>query len=241
MSNSITICPKRLFKKLLYIIITLLIANSIGVVSRLYLGHDYCFGLVPMFDFDAEMNFPTFYSSFTLLFSSVLLALIALSHKRAGLSYWTWTGLAIIFLFLSMDEFGSIHERFEEPFLRLMQTTGFNKLSKVLFYAWVIPYGAALLVFAVAYAKFLFKLPKRTMILFIVAGGMYVSGALGLEILGGMQDRLHGTENLTYFIISACEEILEMLGIAVFIYALLSYIRDHFNSLTISVKDELQK
>lgn len=234
----IELCPKNVFTKLLYCIGLLLLAYIMVIISILYFEHPYCYGLVPMFDFDSEMNVPTFYSSLTLVFSSVLLAIIAYSHKKAKSTYWAWAGLALIFLFLSMDEFGSIHERFEAPVSRMLKTSGLLTMSKIFFYAWVIPYGIVLLAFAGVYAKFILNLPRKTMVLFIVSGAIFVTGAMGLEIIAGMQDDLHGQVNLTYMILCIFEEVFEMLGIALFIYALLSYIRDQFKSLTISVKKQ---
>ena len=79
---NIVICPGKVFKTLLYIISCLLVANIIVLIMKYNLQHRSCYGLVPMFDFDAEMNIPTFYSSAALLFSSVLIAIIALGHKK---------------------------------------------------------------------------------------------------------------------------------------------------------------
>jgi len=234
---NIVICPKSLFIKLLYCIGFLVFANILGMISKLVFNHPYCYGLIPMFDFDAEMNFPTFYASATLMISSALLAIIAFCHKKTGNSYGLWVGLSIIFLFLSLDEFGSLHERFEGPFLRLLQTSGCLEMSKIFFYAWVIPYAALLFVFVLSYSNFLFKLPKKTMYLFIASGMIYVLGAMGLEILGGIQDRLYGSMNFVYLFLCTIEEILEMLGIAIFIYTLLSYIREQFESFSISITD----
>jgi hypothetical protein len=233
---NITIGPKKLLIKLLYCIGFLVFANILGIISKLVFNHHYCHGLIPMFDFDAEMNFPTFYSSITLLFSSVLLAIIAFCHKKAENPYWLWGGLSIIFLFLSIDEFGSLHERFEAPCLSLLENSGCLELSKIFFYAWVIPYGLALIAFVALYLKFLFKLPRKTMILFIVSGIIYVTGAVGLEVLGGIEDRLHSSNTLIYLVLCTIEESLEMLGIAIFIYTLLSYISEQFKSFSISVE-----
>ena len=233
---NIAICPKKLFIKLLYCIGFLVFANILGMISKLVFGHPYCYGLIPMFDLDAEMNFPTFYSSLTLVFASVLLALIAACHKKAGESYWYWGGLSIIFLFLSIDEFGSLHERFEEPFLRLLQTSGFLELSKIFFYAWVIPYGVAVIIFVILYSKFLFKLPRKTMVWFMISGILYVTGAGVLEVFGGIEDRLHSSNTFIYLFLCTIEEFLEMFGIAIFIYTLLSYINEQFNTFSISIK-----
>ena len=89
--------------------------------------------------------------------------------------------------------------------------------------------------FVAAYAKFLLDLPSRTRVLFISSGILFVTGAIGFELIGGWYADKHGTGNITYALITTCEELLEMLGIALFIYTLLKYIVDTFGSLSLSV------
>ncbi len=92
-------------------------------------------------------------------------------------------------------------------------------------------------IFVIAYLKFLIGLPKRIMVLFVVSGLIFVSGAIGFELLGGRHAELYGTSDLVYTIYYTCEELLEMLGIATFIYTLLSYITSQFTFLTLTIKE----
>jgi hypothetical protein len=225
----IKFCPKELFKKNLYLIGLLLCANILGIISKYYFDHDHVYGLVGLFNFDTEKNIPTLYSSVALLFSSILLALIAFNSKKLNLPYIYWLMLSFIFLFLSIDEISSIHERLIIPVRETFKTSGF------LYFAWVIPYGLALVVFIFAYSKFLFELPKRTMILFIISGAIFVSGAIGFEMVGGSQADLYGRNNIIYSIIVTCEELLEMLGIAIFIYTLLTYMVNQYEEVVITI------
>ena len=213
---NITLCPKEVFKKNLYLILLLLCANILGIVSTFYWEHDYVYGLVPLFNFDTEKNIPTFYSTIALILVSVLLSYIAFTCKKMKLSCIPWFGLSIIFLFLSMDEMFSIHERLLRP---VRETLG---VSGLLYFAWVIPYGIALVVLIIAYSKFLFELPRNIMTLFLVSGAIFVSGAIGLELLGGRHAELYGINNLHFSILTTFEELLEMVGIALFIYTLLA-------------------
>ena len=103
--------------------------------------------------------------------------------------------------------------------------------------AWV-PFGAIfVLIVALAYLRFLAALPVKTKYLFLIAGTLYVGGALGIEILGGRHTYLYGRENFVYAMFVACEEGLEMLGVVVFIYALLSHLGSTMNGLQILVED----
>ena len=223
------LCPESVFKKLFYLIIILLFLNIFGLILKFYFDHDYIYGLVPLFDFDTEKNIPTFYSAVALLFASSLLFFITIVRKNNGLAYLGWLGLAVVFLFLSIDEITSLHERLIRPIRETLGTSG------LLFSAWVIPYGLAVLFFAAVYFKFLMRLPRRVMFLFVVSGGIYVSGALGLELLEGYHYDQHGEIDLTFSIFYTIEEFLEMLGVALFIYGILTYMVTEFDSFTITL------
>jgi hypothetical protein len=209
---------KKVFVSLLFIIFFLLSANIVGIISTYYLDHPHIFGLVPMFDFNKEKNIPTFYSALTIVCCSILLSMIAASKRNKGCERLYWYGLAIIFLFLSIDEISSIHERLIVPVRESLNTSG------VLHYAWVIPYGIFLCLFVLVFLRFLIKLPRKTMVLFIVSGTVYVSGTVGFELLAGLLLDKVGKHNIIYSTLYTCEELLEMLGIAIFIYTLISYI-----------------
>ncbi len=223
--------PREVFVKLLCLIFALLFFNVMGVISRFYFDHDYIYWLIRLLDFDTEKSIPTLYSTLALLFASTLLSIIAITHKRNGSAYLSWLGLAFIFLFLSIDEIVSLHEHFDRPVRESLNTSG------AFYFAWIIPYGIALIALMIFYFKFLTNLPRNIMILFVVSGATYVSGAVGFEMVGGRQAELYGTDNLLYSFFYTCEEFLEMLGIVIFIYALLTYILSQFKSLTITVNE----
>ena len=60
--------------------------------------------------------------------------------------------------------------------------------------------------------------------MFITSGAIFVLGAIGFEMLSGWQAEVSGKRTYLYMIFYTCEEALEMTGIAIFIYALLSHI-----------------
>lgn len=66
--------------------------------------------------------------------------------------------------------------------------------------------------------------------LFVLSGITFVAGAIGFELIGGREAELFGSNNLTYSLYYTCEE---MLGVVIFIYTLLTYIVDHFDSPSI--------
>lgn len=165
-----------------------------------------------------------------MLFCSVLLTIITFAKKKSGERYIYWLGLVAIFLFLSIDEFVMIHDRLNATLRSTLNVSGF------LHFAWIIPYGIAVIIFVFIYTKFVFRLPSRTRILFIIAGSIYISGAIGFEPIEEKFFELYGYKNVAYVALCTIEEIFEMAGIVVFIYALTSYLGSEFKGLRLSIK-----
>lgn len=122
-----------------------------------------------------------------------------------------------IFLFLSIDEGVQIHEVFNSAVRSKIATGG------IFYYAWIIPYAALVAVFVAVFVPFLKRLPLETRRLFLVSGGIFILGAVGMEMAGGYRIDNHG-EDFYYGLISTVEEFLEMFGMATFCYALLRFI-----------------
>ena len=206
----------------------LLIANCFAIFSEHYLSYSHIKTIIRLFNVDKEMNIPTLYSSCSMIVASLLLGLIAYIHAKQHDAYLAWAGLSGIFLFLALDEMTELHEMLVGPIRNSLNTSG------ILYFAWVIPYAALLLIFTLTYFKFLFRLPTRTRNLLILSGVIYVSGALGFELIGGKISQLHGINSLNYAVSYTIEETLEMLGIAFLIYTASRYIRAPFSDLTIN-------
>jgi hypothetical protein len=235
MKMDIILTPKKVtwFFALIFILLAL---AHIAVKSTSFLvGERHVMGLfdlIMLFDLDRERNIPTFFSSAGLFTCSALLAVIAFARKKIRENYLSWLGLAAIFLFLSIDEFVALHERLVIPLQSALQVSG------IFYFAWVIPYGIALIIFLLVYLKFILNLPGKTQFLFILSGLIYVTGALGLELIGGRYYELHGNEakkTITYFIMVTIEECMEMAGIVIFIYALMSHIDSHLKNLQLKI------
>jgi hypothetical protein len=176
---------------------------------------------------DSEGNIPTFYSSLALLFSSLLLGVIAHAKSLDSSPYKQhWKLLSFIFLYLSLDEAGQLHEKLVPPLRSLLNATGF------LYYTWVVPFAFLVVIFLLSYSKFLFHLPVSTKKLFVAATALYLSGTLGLELVGGYVASTMGMNHLFFTIAMTIEELLEMLGIVVFIHALISYIKTYVGGVS---------
>jgi hypothetical protein len=218
--EGLIVSPKRAAQALLVIAVCLLIANVAGQFSRRVLGHGHLFGLIDLFDADAESTVPAWYSSSTLLLCSFVIATIAWLEKAKGAPFVPhWAGLSLVFLFLSLDEALGIHERTIGPLRPIVNAPGGVGYSP-----WVIPYAAFALLVALAYLRFLAHLSPQMRRLFLLAGALYVGGAAGMEVVGSHYILRHSDESMTYVLLATIEELLEMLGVVIFIYALLSYL-----------------
>jgi hypothetical protein len=177
------------------------------------------------FNFDEEANLPSLYSSLALGFCAYLLSLVATIKKKVKGKYARqWKALAFIFLYLAVDEMCSIHELLI-PILRgAMHTSG------LLYFPWVIPAFFLVIIFLIVFRKFILALPNKTKIQFILAGIVYVFGALGMELIGGYIADNYGY-NTVYGIASTIEELLEMFGVVIFINALLNYLQSQASEL----------
>lgn len=200
------------------------------------LGHDRVYGLVHLFDLDAEQNIPTVFSVFLLSCAALLLTVITvLKKKQENPDVLRWAILAFGFLFMAVDEGWSIHEKLAQP---LREILGDGPLG-IFYFAWVIPGIAVVCVLALFFFSFLLRLPAKTRLRFVVAAVLFLGGALGFELLGGRYFEVHGPVNLMYSMITTLEEGLEMAGVIVFIYGLLQYMADNYEEVQFRFVDSM--
>jgi len=129
------------------------------------------------------MNIPAWFSSSLLLLCGVLIGTIACA-KWEDKDYYArhWVGLAIMFVFLSLGEAIALHEMMVVPGRRAFTLSGF------LFYVWVIPAGALVIICAAAYAQFRFELSTDVRLPVLTAGVISVGGILWMEVIDGYYD-----------------------------------------------------
>lgn len=229
MLTNFTFSASKVRKTLTLLVIVLVALNFVSIFLNQVLGHDFVYGLVPLFDLDKESNIPTYFSSILLLMTAGLLFVISAAKKTIKDIYaGHWRYLSYIFLYLSMDEAASIHELFIEP---LRKTFGF---SGIFYYSWVIIGIASVIILTVIYLRFILGLPWATRYNIILASCVYVGGAIGFELLGGYFSSHFGNDNFTYAMIATIEETLEMTGVIIFINALIGYII--LNQLSIQIQ-----
>jgi len=214
------------FRLLLGLIFLLTYANCLEHLGRVSLNIDD----IHFFNLNAEGNIPTLYSTLLYLLATALLSIIAIMHKKADERFLGWLGLALICAALALDETAQVHERLTHPMRRLFNTSGY------LYFAWVIPYGIAGSILLILYYRFITALPWTHLRLFILAAVVFLSGAVGLELISGRHVELYGKYSFGNFAYSTLEEFLEMLGIAIFIYSLLRYLSERDAIVSISFR-----
>jgi hypothetical protein len=208
--------PRTMALRFFAVVAALTTANGIGLFFYHYLGG---YGeLGEYFDLALEGNIPTLYSAVAILLSAVLLWVHGLESRRANDGqHRYWFALAAIMAFLGVDEAVVIHEQFSTLLERFLEPGG------LFYFLWVIPYGIGTVLLGLVFLRFLLRLPRRTARLFVVAGAIFVLGAIAVEMVSARAAELHGTASLRYSLLYTLEEFLEMTGIVVFIYALLDH------------------
>ena len=235
MEVTISISAKRC-AAVLGVVVAILIAASLGATLLSFVTLDEPAiskirdSLVRLIWVDEEGNVPAWFSASLLLLCSVLLAAIgAVTRNRQRAYAVHWLILSLVFLFLSLDESAQLHERSIEPLRSAFGVTGF------LHYAWIIPASICVLLLGLGYVRFLATLPPKTSRLFLMAGALFVGGAIGIEALSAKQASLLVEKDFIYHLIVTAEELFEMAGLVLFIYALLDYIRRDFTKVTFQV------
>ena len=228
MKFQIPLTPRAVTQFLLRVVASLVVLSSLSNITLLFFRDSrFAKYFLTVFSLDKEANIPTFYSFLALLFSSLLLSVIAHAKNLDSSPYKQhWKILSFIFLYLSIDEASQLHEKLNHPMRNLLHGTGF------LYFTWVVPLAVLVVIFLFSYSKFLFHLPVSTRKLFVAATALYIGGAIGVEMLGGYVAYTTGQENVSYVIVTTLEEFLEMLGIVVFIHALVSYIKTYLGGVS---------
>jgi len=161
-----------------------------------------------LFDVDEENNLPTWFSGLLAGITAFWLWLQA-SAARDAADRWAlhWKVLAIGFFLISLDEVAGLHESVNS----ITDTT------------WAIPGGILALLIGLSYFSFLWHLPTATRNMFLLAGAIFVGGAVGVEMIGAPMVE----DAMPYNLLTVVEEGMEMGGVILFLWALLKYMTRH--------------
>ena len=190
----------------------LLMAHTLTQVGIYGFGADKHW--LDVVNMDRELNLPTLFSTLLLMMSAVLLQRLSTIEWNDNAADWTL--LSRIFVFLALDEALQIHEILILPGLR-------HQIHPALASTWVIPYGLIALGLLWRFRRFLTALPAKTSARFLRAGSIYLTGAIGMEMVGSFAVRsgLIRLHSFWYGAITGIEESLELFGLILFLYALM--------------------
>lgn len=221
MTPVIRLTPRRLGATLVAVIALLVVAHVVVRIARTVLHGNDGYGFFRLFELHAEANVPTVYETTAILACAALLGIIA-SMKRAGRDPFAgrWLLLALVFVYLGLDEGSEIHELFTRVARYLAGG------ATVMHFDWLLIGAPLLVVFLIAHLRFLLHLAPAHRYRFIASGFVYVLGAVGMELAGGVVADRYGIASGLYFAMVTAEETLEMLGIAGFLLTLLIYLRE---------------
>lgn len=204
---------------------TLAMLHLISLALRLA-GFGNALGIPRLFDMDMEMSIPALYSTTLFLFNSGLFFLLGVRYKAIGQPTASARLMGWVFIFLAIDENCQIHENLNIPLESYFPVLGHENI------AWIIPYAVALLVLAALLGPFFFRLPSRFKKLFALSGITFLLGAVVVEYIGAQHraamTQLLGSDYLYQLdwadgVLVAVEETLELSGLVLLAYSLLSY------------------
>lgn len=211
------VTPRALLAIFVPAIVLLNIANAIAVFLYHH-RHHHGGRFFQEFSLDKEANVPSWFSSALLLTAAALLALVALDALGRKARWGRhWAGLSVVFAVLSLDETAEIHERIGSWLRAHLHLHG------PLHYAGVLPALALALFVGITYVRFLRALPRATLLGFLAAAAIYITGAAGVEAATGWWAEDHGSGSTALLLLSTVEENLEMFGALLFILVVLAY------------------
>ncbi len=166
---------------------------------------------------DEERAFPTYLSSMLLTACGLLAWWLARIER---LPWPGWSLLAIVFLVAGVDEVAAIHEEFSDPLRSALVVGGWLR------FAWVILGASISLVIALLFLRAFLAIPAAVRWQLALGAGLFLLGAIGMELPGGYLKESQGIESAPYVLVSTIEEGLEMAGTLVWLRALTTHLRD---------------
>lgn len=220
--SSFSFTSKKVIRLLSIILLFLLLANLVANYLKWVKGYETALGIIPLFDFDAEFNIPSLFSFGLIGVNALLLAMISKHSAVEQKERKFWRILSYIFIILALDEMVSMHER-----VGLMLHSKLPQafvLSDSRF--WILPMSILLLLFTLYFYRFFFRLPTNKRLQFLLAGSIYVAGAIVVEIFGDIYMWYHDKADFFYGLLASLEELLEMIGMIFFLKVLLQHLQE---------------
>jgi len=229
------VSPLRIALFLVAIAALLLIAHLAAEAVRTTVGADLPDRATGMWNLDEENNVPTWFASMVLALVGFGFAFVGLmKYQQRERHWWQWFAIALIPLFLSLDDMAQLHEALSDP---LSDEYGFGGLLR---WAWIVVAIPVVLILTVLFLPFLTRLPRRTAALLLLGAGVTFSGGVILEMFEGWRVDASGQGGLLLFSMVTVQEMTEMLGSIIALYAVIDYAAGYRPELVLHVeRDDL--
>jgi hypothetical protein len=211
----------------------LFVAHLITITVPYILGgfeHGLVGLLFSLFFFDGEGNLPAIFSTWLFLINAVLFLIVRKAAGLAGDSPKLWLVLSSLFVFLAIDESISIHERIIDPLRQALGATG------IFYYTWIIPYGIGVVLLSIFAIPVFWRMQKKIRFWFGLAAADYLFAAIGLEMISGKYlVMMNEQKDIVWILMVTLEELLEMVGLIILVYALLLLLQNKYHGFLISM------
>lgn len=179
-------------------------------------------------DLDTESSLPTWFATSLMMFCALSLLLVAVQvNREKRRQAIPWFLLAIIFCALSLDEVAMIHEWLSAALSARIDNSG------LFYFAWTLPALVICIAGLLCFVPFIFSFRGFDRGLLIGSAVVFLSGAIGMEMLGGAQAEVVGFETLRYRAFATIEESLEYAGVLLFLLFIFRQLRASHNKTTI--------
>ncbi len=193
------------------------VITTISGVLSLFEPDVYILNIIRyFFDVDRECNIPAWFSAGLWLVLGLTVFLVMLHTRRYRIG---WSIFALVAFVASIDEYARLHERLErfgKKMAAFLQVDGF------LHWGWVIPGMIIVIAVAAVLIPLVIRLPHSVRNGILLAGFLFVLGAVGFETIGGLS-RKHDMPIL-YIVTQHIEEWLEMVGVTLAVSSVLGMI-----------------
>jgi hypothetical protein len=214
-----------------------LLCAAVAVVVALSLVQDLLIYLAPelgftdriwRIDLDTEVSLPTWLSSGLMLVCALTLLVIGAQTRREGIfKALPWLLLSAAFFFVSLDESISLHE--------LMSAVIGAQVDKggLFYFVWTVPALIACVIGLACFLPFILGFNGLDRALLLGSAVVFLSGAIGMEMIGGSVAEVAGIDNLRYRLLATAEESLEFAGLLLFLLFLMRRLRALRDGLTL--------
>lgn len=225
------------YRLLRYLLIVIGVTVGLHIIMQTanFIVYPHSPGLVELsnrFDLDDEASIPTWVSQFLLAFGAVLALITA--RMSTGKKRLAWYVISFIVLVASIDEVARLHELLVQS-LHVMFFGGAG--TTIFKNAWLIILPLIVVVGVWLLTILAKVLPRRTLKIIILASLVFFFGAVGIEILSSGLN----PNSWTYTVWAVSfEEGLELIGTAIFVFAVADYMEANHRAETKQLLDVLK-